>query len=137
MPTVEHERSKVSSFGGPAPARRILKLPLAPSLEKRRLQTYLILMLLDGLTIVGSLLAIGFLYIGNATETGTLAQINLFVPLYWTAALVIQAYSIKALTSLRFSQLRAIMAIACAFTLTIFVAFFTKSSDAFSRPDLR
>ncbi len=133
MPTVEHERSRVSSFDVSTPARRILKLPLAPSLEKRRLQTYLILMVLDGLTIVGSLLAIAFVYIGNASEPATWAQINLFVPLYWTAALVIQAYSIKALTSLRFSQLRAIMAIACAFTLTIFVAFFTKSSDEFSR----
>jgi len=91
------------------------------------------LILLDGLTIVGSLLAIGFIYTGNATQPTTLAEINLYVPLYWTAALLLRAYSINALISLRFSQTRALMAIVCAFALTIFVAFFTKSSNEFSR----
>ncbi len=133
MATIEHDRGKIASLGAALPPRKIFKLPLAPSLEKLRLQTYLLFMVLDGLTIIGSLLAVGFIYTGNATEPATVAQINVFVPLYWTAALTLQTYSINALVSLRFSQIRAIMAIVCAFTLTIFVAFFTKSSDEFSR----
>jgi len=133
MATIEQDRSKIVPLGVPPPERKMLKLPLAPSLEKRRLQTYIMLMLLDGLTIVGSLLAISFIYVGDITEPTTLAEINPHVLLYWTAALLLRAYSITSLISLRFSQVRALMAILCAFTLTIFVAFFTRSSNEFSR----
>jgi len=133
MATIERDRGKIASIGAPLTMRGILKLPLASSLEKLRLRAYLILLLLDGLIIVGSLLAVGFFYDGDATSPATMAQINLFVPLYWTSALAVRAYSINALISLRFSQMRAIMAIVCAFTLAIFVAFFTKMSEELSR----
>jgi polysaccharide biosynthesis protein PslA len=138
MTTLERDRASVAPDsdrpgGQPPTAKRQLKLPLAPSLEKRRLQAYLLLLLLDGLVIVGALAAFGVLYNGHVNDPQTLQQINLYVPLYWTAALVIRTYSIQALTSLRFSQVKSLIAIGITLTLTIFVAFFTKSSEQFSR----
>jgi len=138
MTTLEQDRPivvPVTLHGGgqpPVPNRQ-LKLPLAPSLEKRRLQAYLLLLLLDGAVITVSLLLVGLLYIGRADDPQTLQQINLYLPLYWGAALITRTYSIQSLTSLRFSQARAILAIVITLTLTIFVAFFTKSSEQFSR----
>ena len=138
MTTLERDRETLAALarregGDSATARRQLKLPLAPSLERRRLQVYLTLLILDGLVIVSSLLAVSLLYFGRADDPQTLQQINLYLPLYWGAALMTQTYSIGALTSLRFSQARSVLAILIALTLTIFVAFFSKSSDQFSR----
>lgn len=138
MTTLERDREAAAAFprrasGQPPPARRQLKLPLAPSLEHRRLQAYLLLILLDGMVIVGSLLAVSVLYLGVGGDSQVTQQIYLYLPLYWGTALMMRTYSVEALTSLRFSQARSVLAIVAALTLTIFVAFFTKSSDQFSR----
>ena len=133
MATIEYDSSDATLLGARSPIRRVFKLPLAPSLEKLRLRAYIVMLLLDGLIIVSSFLTIDFIYNGSPIQQTTLAQINIFVPLYWNAALIIRVYSIDALTSLRFSQMRAVMAILIAFTLALFVAFFTKSSDMISR----
>lgn len=138
MTTLQRERETVRSLtgsgvDGTAGAKRQLGLPLAPSLEKRRLQAYLLLMLIDGLVIVGASLLVSLLYVGHTSDPQTLQQINLYVPLYWGAALMLRTYSIQALISLRFSQSRSMLAMASALTLMIFIAFFTKSSEQFSR----
>jgi polysaccharide biosynthesis protein PslA len=138
MLTLERDRpsvapSRTSASGELPPAKRQLKLPLAPSLEKRRLQAYLLLLLLDGLVIAGSLASVSLVYLGQADEPQTIRLLYLSVPLYWGAALMTRTYSIDALTSLRFSQSRSILAIGIALALTIFVAFFTKSNEQFSR----
>lgn len=134
MTTLERDRNTVAPSrnmedGQLLRAKRQLKLPLAPSLEKRRLQAYLLLLLLDGLIIAGSLASVSLIYLGRADEPQTLQLLNLFVPLYWGAALLTRTFSIDALTSLRFSQSRSLLAIGIALALTIF----TKSSEEFSR----
>lgn len=138
MTTLQRDRDAVApptgkGGDGPSGVKRQLKLPLAPSLEKRRLQAYLLLMLIDGLVIVGASLLVSLLYMGRAYDPQALQQINLYLPLYWGAALLTRTYSIHALTSLRYSQYRSMMAMAVALVLMIFVAFFTKSSEQFSR----
>ncbi|WP_298166115.1 sugar transferase [Novosphingobium sp.] len=138
MTTLQRDRDTVASptgsgGDGPSGVKRQLKLPLAPSLEKRRLQAYLLLLLIDGLVIVGASLLVSLLYIGHANDPQTVQQIELYVPLYWGAALMTRAYTIQALTSLRYSQSRSMMAMAMALTMMIFIAFFTKSSEQFSR----
>jgi lipopolysaccharide/colanic/teichoic acid biosynthesis glycosyltransferase/drug/metabolite transporter superfamily protein YnfA len=138
MTTLERDRDTASAglrpgSGDSSGNKRQLKLPLAPSLERRRLQAYLLLLVLDGMVIAGSLLTTSLLYIGRAYEPQTLQQINLYLPLYWGAALMGRAYSMQALTSLRFSQARALFAIVVALSLTLFVAFFSKSSEQLSR----
>lgn len=138
MTTLQRDRKAVPPLthggGDELPGtKRQFKLPLAPSLEKRRLQAYLLLILIDGLLIVGASLLVSLLYLGRADDPQTIQQINLYVPLYWGAALMTRTYSIQVLTSLRYSQTRSIKAMAIALTLMIFVAFFTKSSEQFSR----
>jgi lipopolysaccharide/colanic/teichoic acid biosynthesis glycosyltransferase len=138
MTTLQRDRETVTSFtgsvgDGAAGAKRQLRLPLAPSLEKRRVQAYLLLMLIDGLVIVGASLLVSLLYLGHMSDPQTLQQINLYVPLYWGSALMLRTYSIQALISLRFGQSRSMLAMASALTLMVFIAFFTKSSEQFSR----
>lgn len=138
MTTLERDRQAVTTpteqgGGGPTSGKRQLKLPLAPSLEKRRLQAYLLLLLLDGCILIGAILATNLLYFGRADDPQTMQQISLWLPLYWGAALMTRTYSLQALTSLRFSQIRSMTAMGVALMLIIFVAFFTKSSDQFSR----
>lgn len=138
MTTLERDRTTVTPNSGrpggtPPSAKRQLKLPLAPSLEKRRLQAYLLLLVLDGFVIVGALAGFSQLYLGYASDPLTVQQIYLYLPLYWGAALMTRTYSIDTLTSLRLSQTKSLVAIAVAFALTIFVAFFTKSSEQLSR----
>lgn len=138
MTTLQRDRDSVASLTGkggdePSGVKRQLKLPLAPSLEKRRLQAYLLLLLIDGLVIVGASMLVSLLYVGHASDPQTIQQIELYVPLYWGAALMTHTYSIEALTSLRYSQSRSMMAMSLALTMMIFIAFFTKSSEQFSR----
>lgn len=138
MTTLQRDRDTVASLSGkggsePSGLKRQLKLPLAPSLEKRRLQAYLLLLTLDALAVVGASLLVSLLYIGRANDPQTIQQIVFYVPLYWGAALMTRTYSIQALTSLRFSQGRSMLAMVIAVTLLIFAAFFTKSSEQFSR----
>ncbi len=138
MTTLQRDRVTVAPLTGngggePPGAKRQLKLPLAPSLEKRRLQAYLLLMLVDGLTIVGASLLVSLLYFGHAYDPQTIQQIELYLPLYWGSALMTRTYSIRALTSLRYSQARSMMAMGVALLMMIFIAFFTKSSEQFSR----
>ena len=110
-----------------------LKLPLAPALEQRRLQSYLLLIVLDGLAIMGAYLAVDFLYFGDVGTAATQRALALMVPVYWTAAMSLHAYSSAALTSLQFSRSRAVLALLSAFTFTLFVGFFAKSTGQFSR----
>jgi lipopolysaccharide/colanic/teichoic acid biosynthesis glycosyltransferase len=133
MATIDYPSSNAPSIGARPPAKRVLKLPLAPSLEKLRLRAYLVMLLLDGLIVSSSFWTVDFIYNGSQIQQATVANINIFVPVYWTAALIIRAYSIQALTSLRFSQTRAVLAILIAFIFVIFIASFTKSSDMISR----
>lgn len=138
MTTLERDRdarsaSRRNDGGDSSGALRQLKLPLAPSLERRRLQAYLAMIVLDGLVIASALLLTSLLYIGRATDPLTVQQINLFLPLYWGAALLSRTYCTQALTSLRFAQGRALYATIIALTLTLFVAFFAKSSEQLSR----
>ena len=82
MTTLERDRATVTPNsdrpgGTPPPAKRQLNLPLVPSLEKRRLQAFLMLMLLDGLVIIGALAGFALVYYGEADDQQTLQQICL------------------------------------------------------------
>ncbi|MCW1383252.1 sugar transferase [Novosphingobium sp. KCTC 2891] len=125
-PATEHE-------GAEAAASRRVKLPLAPSLERRRLQSYLMLVLLDGFAVTVGILFTGYLYLGEVTANGIERQWIILLPVHWTAALILKAYSIDSLTSLRTSQKRALLALLAALTLSLFIAFFAKSSQQYSR----
>jgi len=133
MTTLEQEKTTQTSGSGPSSGARQLKLPLAPSLERRRLQSHLLLIALDCLAVAGSFVFVEYLYFGEISSAASDQQWMFILPLYLTAAMSAKTYSIEALTSLRYSQNRALLALLGAFTLMLFVAFFAKSSAQFSR----
>lgn len=118
----------------PSPAICEDHLPLAPSLERRRLQIYLLLMLADAIAILGASLGAGLLYLADMTAPGALLQAGVLIPIYWAVALNLGAYSLAALVSPRFGSLRALAALVLAAIGVVFVAFYTNSGAEFSRP---
>jgi len=109
-----------------------LKLPLAASLEHRRLQCYVMLMAVDALMITAAMLGVSHLQDGIVTPSA-LRHLALLLPFYVIAALGFSAYSISALTSPRFSRHSAFLSLLAAFGMLIFIAFFAKISDQISR----
>ena len=114
------------------PPQRIT-LPLAPSLERRRLRSHLLLLVLDAVVILGGFVAISLLYFGTWDEPATFRLANMLLPIYWTAASGMQVYSTRSLTQPGFAQRRAVMALLLAMGIVLFVAFLAKASDQFSR----
>lgn len=134
MTTLERDTDTRTKVRGETEQQvRRLKLPLAPALERRRLQCYLALIVFDIAGFVASFLLVDYLYLGTISPESSEQMWIGMIPLYLTAAIALKAYSIPALTSRAFAQRAALIALLAAFTLTLFIAFFTKSSAQFSR----
>ena len=105
----------------------------AQPLERRRLQTYLALMLGDILAIFGAFCLVGFVYLNLAglSQSATLAQ--LLLPVFLTVALYNGAYSLATLQSSQAGMLRAMSALGISAGVVVFIAYYTKSSATFSR----
>jgi len=68
-----------------------------PSLQRRRLQCYLVLMLGDIMALFASFAIAGYSYRGHAGMADSLILAQLLLPIYLTVALFNGAYSITAL----------------------------------------
>jgi lipopolysaccharide/colanic/teichoic acid biosynthesis glycosyltransferase len=103
-------------------------LPLAPSLERRRLEVYLALLMADTIGIAVAFLSVGMaLPQQNAGMTmGDL--LALFIPLYWTFALNMQVYTVKSLMLTRYGQLRVAYTLSVTITALIFMFYLAHSS---------
>lgn len=113
--------------------RRRVTLPLAPSLEQRRLQLYIALLLVDAMAILTGFGGASWLYFGTFTEETSLLHSQVLVPIYWSIALSLQVYSLTALRRPGFARARALTALMGAETVLLFVGFATRSTDNFSR----
>ncbi|MEQ1497733.1 MAG: sugar transferase [Novosphingobium sp.] len=102
-------------------------------LERRRLQSYLAQMLGDILAVFAGFCAGGYLYLGQEglSQAAVLAQ--LLLPVYLTLALYNAAYSLAGLQSAVRGVQRALLSLAMAVAVVVFIAFYTKSSAEFSR----
>lgn len=105
----------------------------AKPLERRRLQCYLALMLGDLVALFVGFGATGYLYLGASgiEGAGLLAQLTL--PVFLTFALNNGAYSLTALYRPAAGILRATGALVLSAAFVVFIAFYTKSSEEFSR----
>lgn len=103
------------------------------SLERRRLQCYLALILADLAALFAGFMTIGYLYLGRAgiAQAGVLAQ--LLVPVFLTVALYNGSYSLGVLQQAESGAIRALAALAISAAAVVFIAFYTKSSSDFSR----
>lgn len=110
-----------------------LRFERAQPLERRRLQCYLALLLGDILALFSGFASSGYLYLGRGglEEASLLAQ--LVLPVFLTIALYNGAYSLDTLQRPRTAIARALAALALSAAFVVFVAFYTKSSEEFSR----
>ena len=112
------------------------RLVAAPSLERRRLRAYLLLVAADIILILAGFLLAGGLYLGAWPDEQALRQAYLLLPIFLTIALYQGTYSIGALLDMRFATLRMLAALAISASLLAFVAFYLKASASFSRVTL-
>ena len=110
-----------------------MELPLAQPLERRRLQSYLALMLGDIVAIFAAFCLSGYLYLAatGLAQAAILAQ--LLLPVFLTVALYNGAYSHATLLSSQTGMLRAMSALGISVGVVVFIAYYAKSSATFSR----
>ncbi len=112
---------------------KALRMPLLPSLERRRLQSYLGLMVGDIAALFGGFALSSVLYRGTSSLSDQLLLAQLLLPVYLTVAVYQSAYSIEALRSVARSITRALLALGLSSAIVTFITFYTKSSAQFSR----
>jgi polysaccharide biosynthesis protein PslA len=105
----------------------------APSLERRRLRAYLLMLLADGVVFQLCFALAGLLWDGRWWETRAMLAAQAMLPVYFTLALYNGTYGVKALSNWLFAVRKALIALALSAALLNFVAFYTKSNDDFSR----
>ena len=110
-----------------------VQLPLAPSLARRRLQVYLLLLISDGLAIFGGFSLAGYLYLGEWTNRLVMLEAQLVIPIYWTAAIARNAYSAATALDARTGIIRAALALGVGVATVTAAAYFLKASENFSR----
>lgn len=107
--------------------KRSLTLPLAPSLELRRLRIYAILMVYDLIGISIGFLSVSLTLAPHADHSIIINFMMIFIPVYFILAINLQVYSIKALVTLRFALSRLIYSLLGAVTALIFMAYLARS----------
>jgi polysaccharide biosynthesis protein PslA len=106
---------------------------LVPSLERRRLRTYLAILLIDGLLFNLAFAAAGLIWEGYWAEPRAMLAAQVMLPAFYTIALYNNSYGLQALTDWLFAARKALVALLISAGLVNFVAFYTKSNDEFSR----
>lgn len=104
-----------------------------PSLERKRVWAYIVLIIGDIAAIMAAFALGGFLYRGDVFDQQALLEAQLFVPLYLTIALYQRVFSIRSLTDGRHAALRVVLAVIVAAALLNFLAFYAKFNTSFSR----
>lgn len=108
-------------------------MPLMPSLLRRRLQCYIAMMVSDIVSIFASFGLTGYLYLDRFGLASSLLLAQLLLPVFLTVALYNGAYSMKSLVWTSHSIARVMLALLISSTVVVFIAFYTKSSQEFSR----
>jgi lipopolysaccharide/colanic/teichoic acid biosynthesis glycosyltransferase len=108
-------------------------MPLMPSLLRRRLQCYLALMVCDIVALFASFGLTGFIYLDRSGLADSLRLAQLLLPVFLTAALYNGAYAMESLIRTTHSITRVVLALLTSSTVVVFIAFYTKSSQDFSR----
>jgi lipopolysaccharide/colanic/teichoic acid biosynthesis glycosyltransferase len=110
-----------------------VKAKIAPSLERRRLRAYIMLLLIDAILLHLSFATAALLYEGVWWEPRTILAVQAMLPLFFTVALYNSTYGLKALSDWVFATRQLVIALALSAALLNFVAFYTKSNAQFSR----
>lgn len=108
--------------------------PFAPSLERLRLQTYLFLLIFDLLVIGAAFICVGAWHTkALLLLPSAITQASLILPIYTALALYNGTFSARSLTRASFGISRAATALILATGLMMFVSFYAKVTEDFSR----
>ena len=107
--------------------------PLAVSLERWRLQLYLLMGLVDIALITVAFMFAAKAYLGSFTHDSMSDAGSLFTLLYLTIAAYNGTLSLKAMASFVYAAKRLVLAAAQAVALVLLVLFYSKTSSEFSR----
>lgn len=106
---------------------------IAPSLERRRLRTYALMLLIDGALLNLSFAVAALLWEGRWWEPRAMLAAQAMLPVFFTIALYNGTYSVKALSDWLFAARKALIALVISAGLINFAGFYIKSNDDFSR----
>jgi lipopolysaccharide/colanic/teichoic acid biosynthesis glycosyltransferase len=106
---------------------------LVPSLERRRLRTYAMILLADGLLFNAAFALASLIWEGAWAEPRSMLAAQAMLPAYYTIALYNGSYGVQALTDWMYATRKAIIAVVISAALINFLAFYTKSNQDFSR----
>jgi len=112
---------------------KALRMPLMPSLERRRVQCYLVFMIADVAALFLGFGAVSQIFAIPAAPRGELVLAQLLLPIYLTVALYNESYTIAALRSLGRSIAASLSALLISAAMVTFITFYAKSSAEFSR----
>lgn len=106
---------------------------VAPSLERRRLRLYILLMLVDAALFQGSFAVAAQLYEGRWNDASSMLVSQTIMPVFFTIALYNGSYGVRSLVDWGHAAKQAVTALVISAALLNFVAFYTKSNADFSR----
>jgi len=133
------ERGAQTGHIAPIHVEEVRRLPRAPaqglamSLERRRLQIYLGLIIADGLLLLGAFALAVVTYHRTQLTNEAMLSAYLLLPLYQTIAFYGSVYTRDGLTNWRSAGWRAMKALAISALLLNLFAFFAKSNAEMSR----
>ena len=106
---------------------------LVPSLERRRLRTYALILLADGILFNLGFALGGLVWEGRWAEPRAMLAAQAMLPAFFTIALYNGSYGLKGLADWLYAARKALIALVISAGLINFVAFYTKSNEDFSR----
>jgi lipopolysaccharide/colanic/teichoic acid biosynthesis glycosyltransferase len=105
----------------------------APSLERRRLRAYVLMLLADGVLLNLSFALAALLWEGRWWEPRAMLAAQAMLPAFFTIALYNGSYGVRALLDWLFATRKALIALTVSAGLINFLGFYTKSNEDFSR----
>lgn len=106
---------------------------LVPSLERRRLRAYVLMLLTDAVLFNISFALAALVWEGRWWEPRAMLAAQAMLPAYFTIALYNGTYGVRALSDWLFAVRKALVAIMISAALINFLGFYTKSNEDFSR----
>jgi lipopolysaccharide/colanic/teichoic acid biosynthesis glycosyltransferase len=106
---------------------------IAPSLERRRLRTYILMLVLDGILLNFAFSFAGYAWEGQWWEPRSMLAAQAILPVFFTIAFYNASYGLKALADWRFAARQVLIALVISAGLINFLAFYTKTNQDFSR----
>lgn len=106
---------------------------IAPSLERRRLRAYAILLLLDAALFNFSFALAALIWESTWAQPRAMIAAQAMLPVFFTIAFYNGTYGVRALGDWVFAARQSVLAIAIAAALISFLGFYTKTNEDFSR----